>query len=147
MKKVIYIVTEGSYSDYHICGVYDDEHLAKKHVEMYLDDYYAQVEEYTLNELASAIQQGICPYQVAMLKNGSIMDVRKIDPHRRTGDLLYSGYDSLTDCMHWILRVRCWARDDEHAIKIANERRTQLIALDRWPKEQASRGAKAIKVT
>ena len=43
---MIYVVTKGVYSNYHIVGVYDDEIIAEK----VADAIGARVEEYELNE-------------------------------------------------------------------------------------------------
>lgn len=46
MSKIIYIVTAGTYSDYHICAVFTDKSEAELYINAYgdLDNY---IEEYT----------------------------------------------------------------------------------------------------
>lgn len=47
-KKEIYVVTEGSYSDYHICGVFTDKEKAENFVNIYnrFSGEYAEIETY-----------------------------------------------------------------------------------------------------
>ena len=47
-EKEIYVVTEGSYSDYHICGVFTDKEKAENFVNIYnkYSGDYAEIETY-----------------------------------------------------------------------------------------------------
>ncbi len=123
----IYVVTEGSYSDYHIVGVYDNKELAEQflknidEVKKYND---MQIEEYELNQNSDKIKQGLMLYSVQMERDG-------------TGDsFLYSNGDEsplqLNEFYPKRLYGCIWAHNEEHAIKIANEKRAQLIALNQW---------------
>jgi len=50
--KIIYIVTRGSYSDYHILGVFDDKAKAESVAAFVNADYgrpIAEIEEWSLN--------------------------------------------------------------------------------------------------
>jgi hypothetical protein len=48
MTNSIYILTEGSYSDYHIIGVYSTKELAKEAQSLFKD---SQIEEYGLDNI------------------------------------------------------------------------------------------------
>jgi hypothetical protein len=74
-----------------------------------------------------------------MLKDGT---VERITP------ISIAHYDGLSDSFHeWqreqalayrdkdianVLQARVWAEDEKHAIKIANERRIQMLAMGQW---------------
>lgn len=47
-KKIIYIVTAGEYSDYHICAVFSTKEKAEEYVQCHGTDY--NIEEYNLDE-------------------------------------------------------------------------------------------------
>ena len=129
----IYVVTEGTYSDYHIEAVFDDEALADELARLRneLQSADCQVEEYELNALADKIKQGLLLWRVVMLKNGDtdwvheaagyypeiLVSIPKLIGRRQTEAMLYA---------------TVWAKDKEHAIKIANEKRAQIIALGLW---------------
>jgi hypothetical protein len=61
MSKTIYLVTSGSYSDYGVVAVYDDEALAKKAVEM---GYGTDIDERELNEHGDELRAGRANYAV-----------------------------------------------------------------------------------
>ena len=49
MTNTIYVLTEGSYSDYHIIGVYSTKELAEKAEFLYPD---SEIEEYSLDNVS-----------------------------------------------------------------------------------------------
>ena len=55
----VYLVTVGSYSDYHVVGVYTDKHLADRLAQS-LD---VEVEVYPVNPKAHELNQGLTPWQ------------------------------------------------------------------------------------
>lgn len=126
MTQTIYVLTEGSYSDYHIIGVYSTEELAKEAKEFAYP--YADIEEYPLNQipdhppgmkawhvsicngvLKSANQTSINYFDVR--EHEYIHEVSKYNPERKV-----------------FFNVCCWAVDKEHAEK---------IALDKYYQHQA----------
>lgn len=132
-QKTIYIVTEGSYSDYTIKAVFDDKELADKYASVYHD---ADVEEYDINSEADKVKQGLILYSLKMLKDGTATDIytRGYDTLKETQSSIHGGYvsGSLEHVLY--LYVRCLAKDEQHAIKIANEIRLQRIAGNQWNK-------------
>lgn len=128
MTQTIYVLTEGSYSDYHIIGVYSTEELAKEAKEFAYP--YADIEEYSLNQipehppgmkawhvricngvLESANQTSINYFDVG--EHEYIHEVTKYNPERKV-----------------FFDVCCWAVDKEHAEK---------IALDKYYQHQAQK--------
>lgn len=79
MSKKIFVVTKGEYSDYSICGVYDDEKLANSHAGLYKEYPRGTVETYILNE-HSNIADGVKNIYACLIDaTGKITSVRGID--------------------------------------------------------------------
>lgn len=122
MAKFIYVVTSGIYSDYGIEGVFDDETMAVEYVEWFRPKWDSswEVEKWELNPFIPAKRAGHDAWEVRMQKDGTTTYVeRSTDPPT---EALYYSYE------HYMLTV-VMARDERHAVKIANDQRAQLIAL------------------
>lgn len=129
MGKTIYVVTAGVYSDYSIYGVYDDQEVAQKISDAISADWAeARVEEYELNEYADKVKQGLSMYAVQMDVDGNALSIEK---------LAYTDETFVNEARRegaTVLFARVYAKSEEHAIKIVNERRLQLIASNQWGK-------------
>lgn len=131
MKK-IYILSEGSYSDFHIVGAAEDKETAEMLSEKWGCDY----NEYKLNSLddAKSIKNKIL-YEVTMWRNGN-SKVKRDDFQDRDADepnfYFWGGIDTGIEV---IVEIECWADSQEHAVKIANEKRSYLIATGEWDSE------------
>lgn len=130
--KKIYIVTAGEYSDYGIIAPFSSKQLAEKFIESckWSEWDCPRIEEYYIDRFGGSISKGHTPYFVQMKRNGDIVKV----------DQANSTYFMKTEKVCKInivgeLYTYCYAKDAHHAIKIANERRTQLIATNQWPNE------------
>lgn len=101
----------------------------------------ATVEEWPLDPGVEAINKGLSPFVVWMLRDGTTEQVRmdtddfectlndKPTIWRRSTAPINKGKAIVPpDC----LTVRVFANDDQHAIKIVNEYRTQMIAKGEW---------------
>lgn len=123
----IYIVTEGSYSDYHIVGTFSTKEKAEEHSLLVLGEerqfYDAKVEEWDIDEIVDH-PKGMFFYNVVMTKDGKTQECKNVGCEYKNTDAPYGDNANFSFYM--------WARDEKHAIKIANERRTQLIALNQW---------------
>jgi hypothetical protein len=123
----VYIVTSGEYSAYCISAVFSEKELAQKYIDSFekpkWDSYF--IEEYDLNPYAKEIKKGYLPYFVKMSKNGDCIDVRI----NKTDGLEYN--ELLLDSNNNV-RFSLFAKDEKHAIKIANEKRIQLIVNNVW---------------
>ena len=129
-NKKIYVVTQGSYSDYRIVAVYSDEEMANERA---AQEYDATVEGYDLNPPLDH-ELGTRGYKVVMSKDGSSrVDIVGV----------YSGEDAwyaangnrAIDAIFYI----SFKGDKNQAIKIANERRIMLIASGEWDKAESER--------
>lgn len=115
--KKVYVVTQGVYSDYHICAVAATEEIAKKLQKIYSGD--ATIEEYDLNDAKDDVRVF---YDVTFTDN-------KVSAHfdkygNRESIKFYKGNKWQSDCL--IVSVR--ARDVDHAVKIAQDRRAEYLA-------------------
>ena len=129
MNDVVYVVTEGTYSDYHICGIFTTQENAEEYISVFFkDDRWSEyrIEEHDLNPYMAKFEEGLKPYFVRIDKEGKI---DKVETTRFTDDQTHKvRFSSFNEYMI----VYCWARDPEHAIKIAGERRTRVLAADAW---------------
>ncbi len=156
MKK-IYVVTAEYYSAYHIVGVFDDKESAEKLVRGINDGRWwcsendrncwgARVETFVLNPNQGEINAGLIPFEVLMGRDGNSSGQRvgKKNPVevstsrelpegigyklRKFGE--YGNKDLPSR-----LEATVFARDKQHAVKIANEIRIQLMATNQWPED------------
>lgn len=126
--KTIYVVTAGCYSDYHIEGVFDDRALAEKFLAIIADED-KEIEEWELNGLQEEVANHprLRPYFVRMKYDGSVVEAYHDELSRSSAR---SGEDGLDIRNNMFCNV--FAENEEHAVKIANERRTQRIAEGLW---------------
>lgn len=121
----IYVLTSGSYSDYRVDGVYSTREMAQAVIDR---GWGGEIEEYELDELADFLEKGLNCYWVEMQRNGD-SEVRASYPNN-------DGYEELSlwayEPREYRLCMRIVAKDEQHAVKIANERRMQLIASGEW---------------
>lgn len=124
MKK-IYVVTAGEYSDYRIQAVFSEKEIAEKYVKLFKKDSDFRVEEHDLNPDKEGISNGYNPFYVIMTREGECVSVNK--------DLsCYFDHGSINVGWDGNLEVSLFAKDKKHAIKIANEKRLQVIAGNHW---------------
>ena len=136
----IYVVTSGSYSDYTVRGVFDTSELA----ELAAKAYAGRVEEFELNEHAERIRKG-CWWKVWILEDGSIDYVESANSIEEptVGSAFAEPYDygwkapgpprgystSTGYTTRWAgLMVIVYAHDEDHARKIATDKRAEYLA-------------------
>jgi hypothetical protein len=140
--RTIFVVEQGSYSDYGVVGVYTTKENADAiAAKINESDPYdeATVAEWPLDPGIDALRSGLDKFSVLMLRDGAVEEVRKLDDGwtfdisggahiwRRTQARAYKGR-GIPDC----LSATVWAKDEKHAVKIANERRAEMIASGEW---------------
>lgn len=135
MKKV-YVVTKGCYSDYHIVSVWSDKEKAEK-----IAKYWsygcdsAEVEEWELDpdmpdDISSMKEYYHIKYARPIGFDKGFWTAEKISKHGKDAENdvewtmernNYSWFemDIFTDCV----------KDEDHAIKIAQDKRAELIAI------------------
>lgn len=130
----VYVLTSGSYSDYHIVATTTDEKVASE----IKKKFGANIEEFE-NLYCTDIHsiQGMRRYRVTMLQNGNTFGRTTLEEdfgyyvpefEIRPEYNVYQHVDHKEPRMS----VCCWARNTDHAVKIANEIRTQLIAQNKF---------------
>lgn len=128
--KTIFILSEGSYSDFHIVGAAEDRETA----ELLSEKWDCEYEEYKLNTLEDAKYiQNKTLYDVTMWENGNS------EVYSQEGDArkepMFGFWDGMYVGIEPIVIINCWADSPEHAVKIANEKRIQMMADGTWDRE------------
>ncbi len=132
----IYVITSGDYSDYRIIGVYDDLEIAQKienSMEGARDNY--RLESYELNQLQDKWDSGRKPFEVEMVRSGdskvrisedftNMVELVLVDPGKQV-------FSNPVDTEKYLIGD-VWAKDEQHAVKIVNEKRSLLIASGEW---------------
>lgn len=137
----IYVVTDGEYSEYHIEAVFTDKAKAERYAEVYA----AKVEEYDSDPEGPSVPPGMRVYQLAMNSVGEVAEVEHVSYDEVLfDDQFVSGpmYPDEPDVFRfrfgdetsprWGIKFACLARSEEHAVKIVNEWRIQMLAENRW---------------
>lgn len=134
----VYVVTEGEYSDYRVNSIFSTIEKALEYskmfgmndpIELELDEQNCLLEKYS----------GLIFYSVNIEINGNSLSVYPTTLNSNRPPRVFKNEYSPD-----ILNVHCWAKDEKHAVKIANEKRIQLIANNQWEespkKERDPRG-------
>ena len=136
MSKPIWIVEQGEYSDYTVVGIFSTKENAERIRDIINDSkpyYKAEVEEWKLDPHISEIMEEWVLYHVKMLYDGTTESVERSS----TENIKFVGL-KVCGGAKWsqhkktksddFVSGRVWARDDKHAVKIANEFRIQAKA-------------------
>ena len=122
----IFLVTTGDYSDYKVCGVYSTKEKADWAYKLYGGNGCADIAEFELDALPDT-PPGMLKYSVIMNRDGVVKCVILHDVTDEP-DREWCPYESEEDQMNFFV----FAKHETAAIKIANERRVRLIALNQW---------------
>lgn len=114
----VYIITKGDYSGYHICAVTTDkkkaEILRKAHND--LDGWHkARIETYDTDEFLTEIENGLNLYDCTMERDKP-MFIFEVDLDYMISSDFKVRYNRSTYCVY------VWAKDEEHALKIASDK-------------------------
>ena len=129
----VYLVSDGCYSDYSVLGIYSTRTLAEKAHELYNADN--EIEEFDLDDFPDS-PPGMQAYKVDMDRHGTATAERIKVPAADDTDFgtpipaYLKSKDPLWQDPSYSLEV--WAESPEHAIKIMNEKRLQMIAENNW---------------
>jgi hypothetical protein len=142
---ILYLVTDGDYSDRHVDSVFSTKEAAQKWIETLVPD--GEIEEFELDpDIARFnIPPGMKPFRVCMDRNGDNAEARHLgacgevpDPceiYRKGKWEIHILKEYKKAGFTETIQTFMFARDEKHAIKIANERRTGLIASGEWGRE------------
>lgn len=119
--KKVYVITKGAYSDYHICAVAATKEIAEKLRKIYSDDSWAdaRIEEYDLNEAKDDVRV----FYDVTFADGKVSTYFN-EYGERESIQFFKGNKWQSDRL--IVSVR--ARDEDHAVKIAQDRRAEYLA-------------------
>ena len=116
---IIYVVTSGDYSDYMINAVYSDKDKADEYRKNFKCD---DVKEYELNPSPIPLRF----IQVDMKDNGDVCGIRHEISDENISGILW--YIKSRNMFSWNVQTT----DEERAIKVANEKRIQILANNCW---------------
>jgi hypothetical protein len=116
--RLIYVLTEGEYSDYRIVGVYSTPEKAEAARQQLGEGRFGRIEQYPLDD-----EPVDSPWRVEISRNGRYAVAERYPTVDHPVGEISRGY-------HAWLWVR--ADDEQQAIKAANERRAFLIASGLW---------------
>lgn len=135
----IWVIEEGEYSDYRVVGVFSSRKNAQLALDTVLKDGTSwgrpTIAEWELDPCIDELRKGYKPFRIRMLRDGSVEYCEEVEAStysmfycelviwKREEAPAYRG-KRVPNCLNGTVL----AKDKEHAIKIANERRTQLIA-------------------
>jgi hypothetical protein len=116
----VFIVEQGEYSDRHVVAVFSTEEKANVFVASFAESRkraYTQMDvgEWDLDS-CSLPASDLTPYEVRLDKNGDVRSVEVSSEAQRVAEGSFVEYPS-------IFASHCFARDPDHAVKIALDRR------------------------
>jgi hypothetical protein len=138
MKNYVWVIEQGAYSNYRVVGVFSSKanaDLVAKAVNG-SDNYdEAKVSKWELDPAVSELNAGLSMFYVTMAKDGTTERAAaaglvsyyisgEMSVWKRSEAPAYKG-KNVQDAVNCTV----WAKDGKHAVKIANEFRTQMIAL------------------
>ena len=125
MAKV-YMVTDGSYSDYMVLGIYSTKAKAEKAKVLFNADN--EIDTIDL-DVVPKTSRGMLKWVVEMDRNGNVKGVSRetCEYHSSRASVRITFGEYVT-----YLRAAIWAKDEEHAVKVANEWRTRIVANNLW---------------
>lgn len=133
LKQTVWMVSTGSYSDYSVVAVCSTRERAEAMREFCNGN---EPVEYVLDEEFRFFGSGRLLWQVWMHRDGESPDAYRCDSTTGADDgnwrkdkARWVSPGSEPESLHGFY---VWAKDEQHAIKIANERRAQLIAEGLW---------------
>lgn len=119
----LFQVDDGDYSDYHVCGIFSTREKAEHAKKFYQAD--RDISEIEVDALPPH-PKGMFWHSVQMNREGNTFAV-KIENGKYSHDREWAPYGDDETVI-----FDMWARDEKHAVKIANERRVRLIADNEW---------------
>jgi hypothetical protein len=125
MKK-IYAVTSGTYSDYRIDAMFSSKENAQNFIDAFEKRYDEfRIEEYELDAVVPTNKKA---YFVRMDKLGNVKEIYISDSaysFSKNANISFTFDNTIMNCY-------VFAKDENHAIKIANEKRVFILAENKW---------------
>lgn len=130
MKK-IYVVVSGEYSDFGINAIFTTKELAELYISAFSQkDRYEEliIQEWNIDPYELELKQNRKPFRIIMDKEGNTINI----------DYETSDFSLMPERLiefQWGTKnmiCRCFADNKKHAVKIANEKRVQILAINKW---------------
>lgn len=132
-KKTVWMVASGSYSDYGVDGIFSTKESAQDYIDAFTSEYTAEFHPPLEMEIdpgnTTFHKMGRVVYNLCISREGNTSDIRRYDNNTLRNNEFVAGY---CHSKPELLIVTCWATDEKHAAKIANEIRVQKIANGEW---------------
>jgi hypothetical protein len=146
--KTVYAVTEGCYDDYHVVALFSTRELAKQFISVMEErtdtryDEFNPIEEIAVDPpVVDMLQRGYTIWSVYMLRDGETERV-KTHPYIGTYAISTAGHADIVRRTKMpayqetgaqdILMMDVWAKTEQDAIKVVDEKRVQLIYAGKW---------------
>ena len=132
--KPIYLVSTGSYSDYTVVAAFTTLDKAEAFMAAIKTDYsgpFNEIEEIVLDSnVANLAKRGYACYTVIMLRNGEVEYINRcnINANYIASEFRIWRRPDKPDCFD----ARIIAKNEKQAIKIANDKRAEMIAMNEW---------------
>ena len=129
------MVTDGDYSEYRICSIHSTKDRAEYAKRLF--NTFNDIEEYVIDAVPPH-PHGYLLHFVAIDREGNCnsIEIISVEQHDRIDWCpLHGGF----------VGIRVWAKDDKHAVKVANERRIQMIASNEWTTDYTAWHNKHVK--
>jgi len=132
MNKV-FVVTSGTYSDYGIDAIFTTRELAQSFIDAFEANKWHEmdIEEWDLDPNEKHLKQNRKPYFLRINKEGEVTDLEVADSSYGFKQDIPEAEISYTANFEW-MNINCFADDENHAIKIAGEKRSQILAANLW---------------
>ena len=137
MSQKIWVIEDGDYSDYKVVGVYSTRENAETALAaMAVTRTYnpPTIEEWKMDPGIEEMYAGLSRISVSMKRDGSTIEVQHVTAIEESFEDFPGGpYEPGRYAKDYVpgekrIRYTVWARDEQHAVKIANEYRAQAIA-------------------
>lgn len=143
-RNTVFVIEEGEYLDYHVVGLFSTKENAQFIYDLLKSGEYSgglhEIAEWEIDPSVDELRKGYRPFYVVMLKDGTVetCDKRDISSYnfrispnfflwKRTEAPAYKG-KGIPDA----LSCDVFAKNEKHAVKIANEHRAKMIANGEW---------------
>jgi len=131
MNKV-FVVTSGTYSDYSIDSIFTTIELAQSFIDIFKDEWNTmEIEERDLDPNKTHITQKRKPFFLRINKNGDVDDLSVANSSCGFKEDMPKAQIRYTRDLEW-MNIKCFARNKNHAVKIAGEIRAQILANNSW---------------
>lgn len=146
----VYLLTKGEYSDYRVIGVFTSyenalvraitsDRRAGTSETMLPIDY--EIDELTLDVPIPPHTQGYRLWHVEMFADGAISWTTVRDPIFHKPEMSIIARYPAPKTITLTLAINVWAKDEQHAVKIANEKRIGLLSTNQFKPTDAPAGS------